>query len=265
MNSKGIIAIVVGVVLLVLLVLLRWVVGRMDENQRVETKAKQAVLAQDTVEAARDTSRALYIEGVLGDSLRAAQRRAIQVEQRADKLDATLKLERVARDRLEASVVALRTTVKSDTIYVTRGEGMGRSAGDSVRHAAFDTRQAPYTVHAEVSFPEPPAPGRMEVSVALDTLALEVRVGCGDAGAEGVRAASVTVVGPAWALVRLSRVEQAPSVCSDSQRATESGRWSGLARFVERFGMSVGYAAARSSTGTVVAGPGLAAGFRLWP
>ena len=78
MKSKGIIAIVVGVVLLVLLVLLRWVVGRMDENQRVETKAKQAVLAQDTVEAARDTSRALPLIGVLGDSLRAAQRRALK-------------------------------------------------------------------------------------------------------------------------------------------------------------------------------------------
>src|ERR1017187_8753451 len=161
MKSKGIIAIVVGVVLLVLLVLLRWVVGRMDENQRVETKAKQAVLGQGTVEAARDTSRPLYIEGVLGDSLRAAQRRAIQVEQRADRLDAMLKLERVARERLEASVVALRTTVRSDTVYVTRDEGVGRSAGDGVRHAALDTRQAPYTVHADVSLPEPPAPGRM--------------------------------------------------------------------------------------------------------
>jgi hypothetical protein len=254
MKSKGIIAIAVGVVLLVLL---RWVVGRMDENQRVEAKAKQAVLAQDTVEAARDTSRALYIEGVLGDSLRAAQRRAIQVEQRADKLDATLKLERVAREQLEASVVALHTTVKSDTVFVARG--------DSIRRAAFDLRQEPYTVHADVSLPEPPAPGRMEVSVELDTLALDVRVGCGAAGSEGVRPASVTVVGPAWALMRLSRVEQAPSVCSASPRATEGERWSAFARFVQRFGLSVGYAAARSPNGTVVAGPGLAAGFRLWP
>jgi type II secretory pathway pseudopilin PulG len=262
MKSKGIIAIVVGVVLLVLL---RWVVGRMDENQRAEARVAQAVLAQDTVDAARDTSRALSIEGVLGDSLRAAQRRAVQVEQRADKLDATLKLERVAREQLEASVVALRATVKSDTVYVTRGAGVGRSAGESMRHAAFDTRQAPYTVHADVSLPEPPAPGRMEVRVELDTLALDVRVGCGDAGSEGVRPASVTVVGPAWALMRLSRVEQAPSVCSASSRTTASERWSAVRRFVERFGVSVGYAAARSSTGAVIAGPGLAAGFRVWP
>jgi hypothetical protein len=263
MNAKGIIAIVVVVVLLVLV---RWEVSRWGENQRVEAKAKQAVLAQDTVEAARDTSRALPLIGVLGDSLRAAQRRALQVGQRADKLDASLKLERVARERLEASVVALRASVKSDSsIDDTRGVGVRRSLGDSVRRAIFDLRQAPYTVHADVALPEAPARGRMEVSVELDTLAFDVRVGCGAAGIEGVRPASVTVVGPAWALMRLSRVEQAPSVCSASPRATESGRWSGLLRFAERFGVSVGYAAARSSTGAVIAGPGLAAGFRVWP
>ena len=83
MTFKGIIAMVVGVVLLLLV---RWEAGRMRENQRVQARAAQALLAQDTVEAARDTSRALSIEGVLGDSLRAAQRRALQVEQRADRL-----------------------------------------------------------------------------------------------------------------------------------------------------------------------------------
>jgi hypothetical protein len=262
MNFKGIIAIVVVVVLLVLV---RWEAGRMRENQRVQARAAQALLAQDTVEAARDTSRALSIEGVLGDSLRATQRRAIQVEQRADKLDGALKLERVAREQLEASVVALRATIRSDTVYVARGEGVRRSIGDGVRRAEFDLRQEPYTVHADVSLPEPPAPGRMEVSVELDTLALDVRVGCGPAGSEGVRAASVTVVGPAWALVRLSRVEQAPSVCSPSLRGTKSERWSAVLHFLERFGVSVGYAAARSPSGAVVAGPGATAGFRVWP
>lgn len=254
MNSKRILAVVCGVLLLVLV---RWGAGRLEENQRVEARRAQAVLAHDTIEAARDTSRALPLIGVLGDSLRAAQRRAIQVEQRADKLDATLKLERVAREQLEASVLALRTTVRSDTVFVTRG--------DSARRAAFDVRQAPYKVHADVSIPEPPARGTMEVSVELDTLALDLRVGCSVPGSEGLRAASVTVVGPAWAVMRLSRVEQAPSVCSATQPARQAERWYGLLRFVERFGVSVGYAAARSSTGAVVAGPGLVAGFRIWP
>jgi hypothetical protein len=164
--------------------------------------------------------------------------------------------------------------VKSDTaVDDTGGVGVRRTTGDGVRRAAFDLRQEPYTVHADVSLPEPPAAGRMDVSVELDTLALDIRVGCGDAGSKGarpersewVRPASVTVVAPAWALMRLARVEQAPSVCSAAPSATESGRWSGLLRFAERFGVSAGYTAARSSTGTVVAGPGLVAGFRIWP
>jgi hypothetical protein len=263
MKSRGIIAIAVGVVLLVLL---RWVVGRMDENQRVEAKARQAVLAQDTVEAARDTSRALPLIGVLGDSLRAAQRRAIQVGQRADKLDASLKLERVARERLEAFIVTLRATVKSDTVVgETRGAGVRRAIGDSVRRAAFDLRQEPYTVHADVAIPEPPARGEMSVRVALDTLGFDVRLGCGTANAEGVRPASVTAVGPAWASLRVGRVEQAPSVCSEHAAEVGSDKWPALRRFLERFGLSAGYAAARTPNGNVVAGPGLVAGFRVWP
>ena len=75
MNAKGIIAIVVGVALLVLV---RWEAGRMRENQRVEARAARALLAQDTAEAARDTSRALPLIGVLRDSLRAAQWRALK-------------------------------------------------------------------------------------------------------------------------------------------------------------------------------------------
>jgi len=262
MNTKGIIAIVVGVVLLVLL---RWAVGRMEENQRVEAEAKQAVLAQDTVEAARDTSRALSIEGVLGDSLRATQRRAIQVEQRADKLDAALRMERVARDQLEASVVALRATVRTDTVSIERDPGTPGTRGDGVRRAVFDLRQEPYTVHSEVAIPAPPASGRMEVEVALDTLTLEVRVDCGIAPVDGVRPASLTVISPTWASIRLGRVEQTPTVCSPITARTSGAGWAVLRGFIERFGVSVGYAATRTPSGTIVAGPSLALGVRVWP
>ena len=88
---------------------------RLAVRQRAEEAAARVSLARDTLEASRDTSRTLPLIGVLGDSLRAAQRRAVQVEQRADKLDAALKLDRVAHEQLEPSVVALRTSVKSDS------------------------------------------------------------------------------------------------------------------------------------------------------
>ena len=105
----------------------------------------------------------------------------------------------------------------------------------------------------------------MDVRVGLDTLGLEVRIGCGSEQSQGVRSAIVTVVGPPWASVQLGRVEQAPSVCSPAAVTMASGRWTGLWHFVERFGVSVGYAAARTPSGAVVAGPGLIAGFRVWP
>jgi hypothetical protein len=105
----------------------------------------------------------------------------------------------------------------------------------------------------------------MDVSVELDTLALEARVGCGTARGDGLRPASVTVVRPAWASMRLERLEQSPAVCSATALKAVGTRWPAVRRFIERFRLSVGYAAARGPNGVVVAGPGLAAGFRVWP
>jgi hypothetical protein len=126
MNAKGIIAIVGGVLLVVFV---RWEVGQSEAIQKLEARAAQAALAQDTVEAARDTSRALPLMGVLGDSLRAAQRRAIQVDQRADQLDATLKLERVVRGRLDMQVAL-------DTLGLDMRLSCGAAGTEEVRRAS---------------------------------------------------------------------------------------------------------------------------------
>ena len=234
-----------------------WGAGRLIQMQREEERAAEAALVRDTLEAARDTTRALPLIGALGDSLRVVERRAVQTAQRADALDRALARERVVRDRLEAAITALASSAVAETVFVT-GE-------DSVRRAAFDVRQTPYTVNAEVALPRPPERARLELRVALDTLALEVRVGCGKADNEGVRPASVNVVGPSWASVRLGRVEQSPNVCAQRAERRGAGMRSALRRFAERFGVSVGYAATRGGDGTVVAGPGVAAGFRVWP
>lgn len=221
------------------------------------TRAVRAALVSDSLESARDTSRTLLYGRVLGDSLRAVQRRAIQARQRSDELDRALGLERAARVQLSTLVSGLKASVQSETVFVTRG--------DSVMRATFDVREAPYTVHAEVALSAPPARGRIDLRVGLDTLGLELRVGCGIAGPEGVRSASVTVVGPAWVSVRLGKVEQAVGVCSPA--AANAGRWrrSTLRSLVERFGVSVGYAAAQSPSGTVLAGLGALVGIRVWP
>lgn len=217
----------------------------------------RAAVDSDRQEATADTTRALsYIE-VLGDSLRAVQRRSVQLIQKSDKLDRALGLERAVRARLAAVVARLEGSARSETVFVARG--------DSARRAVFDVREAPWTVHATVVLPGPPALGRLEVRVAMDTLGLEVRVGCGRAGPAGVRPAMVNAVGPSWANVRLGKVEQALGVCSAAAVNGAGGRWSRVRALFGRVGIGVGYAAVRGADGAVLAGPGVVAGIRVWP
>jgi hypothetical protein len=222
----------------------------------------RAAMVADSAAAARDTTRVVPLIGrgdkPLFDSLRVVQRRAMQIGQRADALDRALGLERVVRARLETTVGELRRSGVAETVLVT-------TAGDSVRRAVFDVRQAPYTVHAEVVLPQAPKRALMELRVALDTLGLDVRIGCGSAALESVRPASVSVAAPAWANVRLGRVEQAPEVCARGVFGDHDERWSVLRSISRRFGVTVGYVAARAENGTVTAGPGIGLGFRLWP
>ena len=246
--------------------------SRLAASQRRTTAA---ALAADTLQASADTTRALHIEvAALGESLRVSQRRAVQVAQRADALDRSLGLERVARDQLRSTITRLQADVRSDTVFVDSAYGERRTARRGAfgearaadeRHAAFDLRSAPYSVHADVALPPPPTAGRMDVRIELDTLSLEMRVGCGIANAAGVRPASVTAVSPAWATVRLDRVEQAPGVCAADVRQPGRARWWALESILARFGVSVGYVAARTPSGAVVAGPGMAAAFKVWP
>ena len=234
-----------------------WGASRLVGMQRSEERAARAALVRDTLEAAQDTTRVLPLIGALGDSLRAVERRAVQTAQRSDELDRLLKRERVVRDRLEATIAELRISAVAETVFV--------ADGDSVRHATFDVRQAPYTVHAEVALPRAPLPGQLDLRAEMDTLALDVGVGCGSAGTAGVRPASVSVVAPSWASVRLGRVEQAPEVCATKVESRGSAVLSTVRRFVARFGLTVGYSAVRTPSGAVMAGPAVGVGFRVWP
>ena len=69
-----------------------WVAVSGTRRTLSDRRSTQAVLARDTIEAAADTTRALYHIDVnaLGDSLQVVQRRAVQAEQKADELDRAL-------------------------------------------------------------------------------------------------------------------------------------------------------------------------------
>ena len=223
-----------------------------------EQRSQQEALARDSLEAAADSSRIVNAKAAaFGDSVAVVERRAIQAAQRSDALDHALGLERAARLRLQARIDGLSARVRSDTVYV--------SAADGVRRAAFEVRSPPYSVHADVELPAPPEPARMDVRVALDTIALDVRLACGPATGTGVRPASAVVVAPPWAAVRLGRVEQAPSVCGGSSGERAPGFRASVRRLVERVGVTVGFGLTRDASGVVRAGPGMMVGVRAWP
>lgn len=173
--------------------------------------ARSALLYADSLRAANDTTR--LVAQLRGDSLRVYARRAIQSEQRADALDQTLGVERRLRSELTFTITRLEAQAQ------TLAEAMGADtlAGD------FHIRQEPYTVQARAVLVRPPTPSRLTVSVQVDTIPVEVRVGCGPAGAGGVRPATASVQVPAWAPVGLRSVAQAPEVCAPAPAPTGGG------------------------------------------
>jgi len=257
-------------------IVLLWVGCRVIAADRAESAATEAALAADTLVASQDTTRLLTLKlASLGDSLRVEQRRAVQVNQRADALDRALGLERTARESLAATIARYRGVVETDAVRETvlvavaaAGARAGSAAAggatvDTLRHGTFDIRQAPYTVRAQVALPPPPAAGAMALAIDLDTVRLEVRLGCGPPNAAGVRAAAATVTGPRWAAIQLGRVEQAPEVCATL--GADQSRWGLVGRALARVGVSIGYVAGVGAHNTVFAGPGAIIGVKVWP
>ena len=102
-------------------------------------------------------------------------------------------------------------------------------------------------------------------------MVLDVRVGCGATGGNGVgagssvRAATVSVVPPAWARVGLMRVEQDERVCSPAVVPAGRRARSVMTSLFDRVGVGVGYFAVRTAGGVVIAGLGVGAAVRIWP
>jgi hypothetical protein len=178
--------------------------------QRAREQAAELAMRASNVAAERDSTRDVAmtnrrVAGLLGDSLRMAERMVVQVTQRADELDQALGSERLARYRMEVGVAGARTAAAT------------MPAADSVaevRRARFTVRQEPYTVLAEVSIPARPDSARIDLAVALDPIHVEARVSCSVPDSLGVRSASIAAATPAWASVKFDRVEQAPELCA---------------------------------------------------
>jgi hypothetical protein len=182
--------------------------GRVKVAQR---RAAVAALRSANGVAERDSSHQLHV-GVLGDSLRAAERQVVQVAQTRDALDRALGRERIARYALTTRMDSLARTVSAVSVRDSLGD---------VRRAHFATRDAPYTVVADVTMPVPPDSARIALTVAIDSIPIGVRVGCAPPNADGIRTASIVATAPVWARVRLGRVEQSPELCASPARRVE--------------------------------------------
>jgi hypothetical protein len=185
------------------------------EKARVTTLALQAVNATAERDSTRDVAlRNAEVAAQLGDSLRIAERLVVQVAERDDALDQALGHERRARYRLTAAVDSLSQVARAASFV---------DASTGTREARFDLRQAPFTIAANVAIPAPPDSARLAIGVVLDSIPVDVRLGCAAPDGDGIRSASIDAVTPAWASVRFQRVEQASELCA-SPGLTEASR-----------------------------------------
>lgn len=239
---------------------------------RSERGRAEAVLARVNAEARADTSRTLAGKALdearklYGDSVAVVTRLVVQERQRSDGLDRELRQTRVALASLTVAVRNLDARVGSSggTIETPRPPGEG---GGTVRSASFDVREAPYTVHADVTLPPAPEPGRLAVKVSLDTARIALRLGCSGKSDAGIRSAQATAVAPEWLAVNLSRVEADPVVCNGDALGLKVGPVGFLEWLRNRVAVSVGPSYGvfwDVGRGKVAHGPGLAATWRLF-
>jgi hypothetical protein len=188
--------IVVGVVMAGYIVALKAQNAHLTSQFVIETMRANNELA------AKDSTRRVIL--AKNDTIHAWEKLTVQEKVRGDDLDKQLKRE----TRLKA---ALQLKVDSLVAVIQGKPTTEDSAG--TRFGIFDAHQAPYTVHAQVALPKPPAAGTMSMTVKLDSILVAVRAQCGAANAVGVRPAVILVEGPTWATLGIGNVTQSPEVC----------------------------------------------------
>jgi hypothetical protein len=179
-----------------------------------ERRAAASALRSDSLEAVADTTRMIVIRGMN----KIFERRVVQERQRADSVDRLLRRERIARVGVEVRVRAMDTIISGH---------VQADAQDSIRSAQVGpVYQPPYTVAIHAALPRPPAEAVFRIAVALDSIPLHLRLGCGDARQDGIRQATASVEAPAWASIRLHTVSQSPDLCaSPALQKKPKRRW----------------------------------------
>jgi hypothetical protein len=184
------------------------------ELARAEARAVQLGLDKLALVARGDSTRhvdslaLVAIRTVYGDSLQGVQKLVVQEQQRTDALSRALKQVQVFAGSLQLQVAQLRTTLAGTaTTEDSAGVRHGDFRVDSIR---------PYHVTAAVDLPRPPRLGVLRLGISQDPMPLRARLGCLPKNSDGLRPASLTLIAPEYATVRLDSLSQAPEVCNAS-------------------------------------------------
>lgn len=192
-----------------------------------ERRIGAVLLRADSLEAANDTTRSIAerAQRVLGDSLHGVERRVVQEKQRADALDRALGRERIARANIMAVVDSLSVVAKADKDSY--------NSVDSTRTLVFAVDTVPYSGFANVELPPAPATPTLDLRLSVAPVPLSLRLGCGSS-VNGIRPATVALVGPRWAALSLDSLSQSPDLCRSPalQPPSHRLRWAGVGAVV---------------------------------
>lgn len=202
------------VVVIGLLVILVAAVGILGwKNARLERAGFALALRAYNDSARADQSRKVALSAkdsirILGDSLSAVTRLAVQETLAKTDLDRALKVSRTAVVNLEARINALVATI--NTTATERPDG--------TRDAQINYRDAPYTVTGSASIGPPPGlAARIQLHVDTDPFTLGVNIGCQAPNRDGVRPVRVTVLTSADVSVKIGSASQDPGVCNSEK------------------------------------------------
>lgn len=177
------------------------------QRNRARAEARSNSLARDSAEAAASKSAEIAVnertKRLLGDSMRAFERRTIQAEIIRDVLDKALNRISIARSNV---------TVTIDTVRASATAPVATDSGD-VRRGVFTVREEPVTATATVAMPKPPALGSLDMRFVIDPIRLGVRLQCGEP-VRGIKPASIVVTTPPWMNAQIEGTEQRPELCN---------------------------------------------------
>lgn len=214
------VAIIVGLIIAAFVVEQHRITALEHENGQLALATSNLIARADSTHEIGQASvaEANALRAAYGDSMRLFQRRVVQQQQQQDALDKANDQERrglydvaIRLDSMRRSI-ASHGAVTVDTVRPTAGVDSGRPI--AIRHADFDLRSVPFTVHASVDMPPAPDTAHLSLAIALDTLSLHLRLACSAPDRNGIRAASIEAAMPDWAHVRFGQVQQSPDICA---------------------------------------------------